>query len=81
MCIAWSFVCYMVAAAGQVTLKHIHCKVRHAVDAGVGLQVDPLRLGEGLHYGEVQAFDRKAKWRGPIFRYSWRCEIASNLLA
>ena len=38
------------------------------VIAKLGLQVDPLGLGEGLHYGEVQAFDRKAKWRGPLFR-------------
>ena len=33
-----------------------------------GMQVDPVGLGEGLHYAEVQAFDSKAKWRGPLFR-------------
>ncbi len=32
------------------------------------MQVDPVGLGEGLHYAEVQAFDSKAKWRGPLFR-------------
>ena len=34
------------------------------------MQVDPTLLGEGLHYGEVQAFDKNARWRGPLFRYS-----------
>lgn len=34
------------------------------------MQVDPTGLGEGLHYGEVQAFDNNARWRGPLFRYS-----------
>lgn len=33
-----------------------------------GMQVDPVGLGEGLHYAEVQAFDSKARWRGPLFR-------------
>lgn len=44
-------------------------KLLLVADANFGVQVDPSGLGEGLHYGEVQAFDRKAKWRGPLFRY------------
>lgn len=44
-------------------------KMLLVADTNFGVQVDPSGLGEGLHYGEVQAFDRKAKWRGPLFRY------------
>ncbi len=33
------------------------------------VQVNPTGLAEGLHYAEVQAFDHKARNRGPLFRW------------